>query len=421
MKHGVLDDSPFKNLFTMKDVRSRRVSSWDRTGGNRDWISIGPRQTAVLLDVAGSGCITHFYWTMIGNDPYDLRRAVLRMYWDGEPTPSVEVPLGDFFGAANCIVPVFTSQLMTINRGMGASFGFNCYFPMPFSSGARIELHNEGDTGLGGPLNAYWYHIEYEEYDAPIPNDIGRFHAQWRRECLTKSVGEDVKNVQLWWEGTNLSGKDNYVILETEGQGQVVGLVLNVDNVAGGWWGEGDDMIFVDGEPFPPRYHGTGTEEIFGGGASPTRPYSGPYTGFSVVQNLDYSRNNTMYRWYVHDPIRFKQSIKVTIEHGHANNFENDYSSVAYWYQTKRTKPFPALPPVERRLPLPANEFTEARSLLSRLVSLWFDPSIELRPEDRDLLSKTGSSAGEKFYMGQWTESLNEMTGFVPLLEKYKK
>jgi len=419
MGYGSLDTSSFKNLFTIRDARSRRVSSWDTMGGNRDWISVEPHETAILLDVEGSGCITHFYWTMIGNDPYDLRRAVVRMYWDGEETPSVEVPLGDFFGAANCVVPVFTSDLVTINRGMGVSFGFNCYFPMPFSSGARIELYNESDVGLGGLINAYWYHIEYEEYDSPIPGDIGRFHAQWRRECLTKSVDKEAKNVQLWWDGVNLSGEDNYVILEAEGLGQLVGLLLNVYNVAGGWWGEGDDMIFVDGESFPPRYHGTGTEEIFGGGACPTRPFSGPYTGFSVVQNPDFSGNNTMYRWYVHDPVRFTRSIKVGIEHGHANNFENDYSSVAYWYQTEPAKPFPPLPPAEQRLPLPSEEFLKARSLLERLMSLWFDFSLEFNAEEKELLRAAGSSAGEEFYMGKWAESLDKFAQLMPLLEKY--
>ena len=121
MGFGTIEDSPFRNLFVLKNAQSRRVSSWDRTGGNRDWISIGPRETATLLDAPGSGCVTHFYWTMIGNDPHDLRRAVIRMFWDGQDTPSVEAPLGDFFGAPNCIVPVFASPLMTINKGMGVS------------------------------------------------------------------------------------------------------------------------------------------------------------------------------------------------------------------------------------------------------------------------------------------------------------
>ena len=403
---GVMDTSPFRNLFLLNKARTRRCSSWDRSGGNRDWITVGPGETAELLCVSGPGCITHMYWTMIGNDPLDLRRAVLRAYWDGQDTPSVEVPLGDFFGAPNCIVPVFTSDLISINPGeMGMSFGFNCYFPMPFSDGARITIENESETALGGPLNAFWYHIEFEEYDSPIAVNAGRFHAQWRRECLTKNPHKDATNVQLPLDKINLSGEDNYVILDAKGHGQVVGLILNIDNVAGGWWGEGDDMIFIDEEAFPPRYHGTGTEEIFGGGASPDRPYFGPYTGYSTVQNLDYARNTAQYRWYIHDPIRFRESIKFTIEHGHANTFENDYSSVAYWYQALPAKPFPPLPPASKRLPLPSKEYSEAWAILEGIIATLCDPASELAEDVKERIRLSWSAAGKAFYTGQWAKA----------------
>jgi hypothetical protein len=130
---------------------------------------------------------------------------------------------------------------------------------------------------------------------------------------------------------------------------------LGVDNVAGSWWGEGDDMIFIDGETWPPSFHGTGTEEIFGGGACPSVEYSGPYTGFHLVENRDGEQwygKNAMYRFFVHDPIRFQKSIRVTIEHGHANDMANDYSSVAYWYQKEPHAPFPPLPSSAERRPI---------------------------------------------------------------------
>jgi hypothetical protein len=115
-------------------------------------------------------------------------------------------------------------------------------------------------------------------------------------------------------------------------------------------------MIFIDDDTWPPSLHGTGTEEIFGSGASPKHEFSGLYTGFHLIENFDYSGNNGMYRWYIHDPIRFKKKIKWTIEHGHANNFENDYSSVAYWYQKEPHKTFTPLPEALDRLPrLPDN------------------------------------------------------------------
>jgi hypothetical protein len=178
------------------------------------------------------------------------------------------------------------------------------------------------------------------------------------------------------WVGQNIGGDENYVILEAEGKGNYIGCLLNVDNVAGGWWGEGDDMIFIDGEKWPPSIHGTGTEEIFGGGACPNREYAGLYTGFHRISSPDWSGKNGMYRFFVTDPVRFQKSIRVTIEHGHNNNLANDYSSVAYWYQTEPHRPFPPLLPVEERIPIMPDMYweieakdREARRLLSQVIA----------------------------------------------------
>lgn len=339
-----------QNMAMLGDYRSKRISSWDKTGGNCDWISILAGESAVIAEVQGAGCIKHLYMAPFSLDPFAYQNLVIRMYWDREKSPSVEVPMGSFFGIGYCKVRYFTSLLLSINPGdpsLGIP-GLNCYFPMPFSHGMRIEVTNESEC----PLDALWYHIDYEEYDK-LEKRMGRFHTQWRRENLTTVIGEasKKKNEQLW-DGANITGKENYVILQAEGKGQVVGLLLNVDNVAGGWWGEGDDMIFIDGEKWPPSYHGTGTEEIFGGGACPNIEYSGPYTGFHLISNSDWSSKNSMFRFFVTDPIRFNKSIRYTIEHGHANNFENDYSSVCYWYQTEPHKEFPLLLSPEKRLPI---------------------------------------------------------------------
>jgi hypothetical protein len=358
---------PYRQLFTLTSARTKRASSWDTTGGNRDFIQIGAGETATLLDVKGPGCITHFYWTMINADPFDLRDAVLRMYWDGEGDPSVEVPLGDFFGAAHCRVPDFTSLLLAINPGQAGSHGFNAYFPMPFASSARVTLEHQGPRPLGGVLGAYWYHIDYEQLDEAPGDDVGRFHAQWRRENLTQSVEPEKTNVQLWG-GENLTGDENYLVLEAHGRGQLVGMHLQVDNVAGGWYGEGDDMIFIDGEQWPPSLHGTGSEEVFGGGACPDRAYAGPYTGYHLIENADgepWAGYSAMYRWYIHDPVRFSQSIRMSLEHGHANNFESDYASVAYWYQTEPHGRFPELPGRAERLPRLPSRFNELREALA--------------------------------------------------------
>ena len=136
-------------------------------------------------------------------------------------------------------------------------------------------------------------------------------------------------------------------------------------------------MIFIDGEGWPPSFHGTGSEEIFGGGACPTAEYAGPYTGFHLIGNLDYSGKISMYRFYVNDPVRFRKSIRMTIEHGHANNFGNDYSSTAFWYQAEPHKPFGTLPAALARRPRDGADphdraFASLIALRPKLVALWF-------------------------------------------------
>jgi len=344
------------DMMYLSDADSARVSSWDRSGGNVDARPIVPGETLELAAIPGAGVIRHIYFTIIGpvaTQPHYLQDLVLRMYWDGEIEPSVEVPFGDFFGQGYGRINFFRSQLFTVNEGGSIgdrettlTVGFNCYFPMPFSDAARLTLTNEGAT----PVTAAWYHIDYEGLDALSAN-VCRFHAQFRQERPATPVGDESNFNACSFVGTNLDGAENYVILEAEGQGNFVGYFLNVDNVVPVWYGEGDDMIFIDGEDWPPSFHGTGSEEIFGGGACPNIPYTGPYTGYLRIDNKDFSGKNSSYRFYVTDPIRFKKSIRATIEHGHANNFANHYSSVAFWYQTEPHAPFPKLPSVVERLP----------------------------------------------------------------------
>jgi hypothetical protein len=293
------------------------------------------------------------------------------MYWDGEVTPSVEVPLGDFFGIAHAKPRFFSSALLSVNPGAqafpgGGTLGLNSYFPMPYADGARIEVTNRGSHDIP----ALWYHVDYEELPL-VPEDQGRFHAQWRRESLTREVRLG---------GINLTGDDNYVILEAEGEGHYIGCVLEVDNVAGGWYGEGDDMVFVDEEGWPPSIHGTGTEEIFGGGACPNRPYAGLYAGVHLVSNDDWSGKNGMYRWHVVDPVRFSRCIRVTLEHGHANDKSNDYSTVAYWYQLEPHMEFPAMPQREGLVPLREPGFDDVVAREVKLMNRFFETA--LRGED---------------------------------------
>jgi len=391
---------PFATLFTATGARSRRASSWDRTGGNMDFVVVGPGETAVLLEEDGPGCITHLYCALAFPEITDYRDAILRCWWDGEPTPSVEVPLGDFFTLAHARVRSVRSALTAVNPGFGSSHGLHAYFPMPFATGARITLEHRGDRALGGALPALWFHVDYETYDRPPPEDTLRFHAQWRQESMTVAVGPH-PNRQLHG-ATNLDGAENYVSLEASGAGQMVGLLLEIDNVAGGWYGEGDDMVFVDGEAWPPAIHGTGTEEIFGAGACPTTEYAGPYHGFHLIESPDWSGLVAAYRWFVNDPIRFTRALRWTVEHGHANNFANAYASVAYWYQTEPHARFPALPDRTALRPSLPAMYEEAREA-------FFAAIYRAIGERSAEAVRRVAAIGEPFYAGRFAEALDRL------------
>lgn len=339
------------SLFEQRAARSRRASSYDRSGANADFLQVAAGETVELLRVDCPGCVTRFYCATILPDLAEHRNAIVRCYWDGREEPSVEVPLGDFFALAHGRIKPLSSALVSVGLGFGSTYGLTAHFPMPFSEGARITLENRGSSRLGGAAEAFWYHVDYEAYDEPLGDDILRFHAVFRSERRTEPVG-DQPNVQLH-RAINLTGADNYVALDTQGSGRMVGLVLEIENPNGPvWYGEGDDMVFVDDEPWPPAIHGTGTEEIFGGGACPATEYANVYAGFHLIDSPAYDGLVGMYRWYVPDPIQFTRSLRWTIEHGHANNFACGYASVAYWYQTPTASLPPLGSPNEIALPL---------------------------------------------------------------------
>jgi hypothetical protein len=341
------------NLALVKDGISKRASSFDRTGGNADYWRFAPGETRVIADLKGTGCIKHIWITISAKDLYFPRRVLLRIFWDNETTPSVEVPAGDFFGIGHGITKNFSSLPLSMTPRNGR--GFNCYFPMPFGKRARIEIANHCDNRM-----ALYFYIDYQLYRRKLGSDVLRFHAQWRRanpckpDKLFKSISR--KDWPKVWAMPNLDGKHNYVILEAQGRGHYVGCNLNIDvfkRQKNDWYGEGDDMIFIDGAKMP-TINGTGTEDYFGTAWCPQEEFCTPYNGITLYSGTKkwlWGRKNSMYRYHIEDPIIFKKSIKVTIEHGHANSLENDYSSTAYWYQNEPHIKFPKMPAVADRLP----------------------------------------------------------------------
>ena len=400
---------PFASLFRARAATTRRASSWDRSGRNSDWIVVGPGETAVLLEEQGAGCINHIYCAMALPDISDYRNAILRCYWDGNDQPAVEVPLGDFFGVAHGRIREFSSEFSAVNPGAGSTHGLNCYLPMPFSDGARVTVENRGTKTLGGLHEALWYHIEYETYAEALPGEVDRFHACYRQEIPTVAVGPQ-QNVTLH-DASNLDGRENYVALDVQGSGRMVGLLLEIENVQGDiWYGEGDDMVFIDGAEWPPAIHGTGTEEIFGGGACPSKEYASQYSGFHQIESPEFGGLVAMYRWYATDPIHFRSSLRWTLEHGHANNFANIYRSVAYWYQQPQAQ-LPQLPSADVLLPPIENDYEPAMQLLR---DLW-DAARQDADQQRSLRNMLRIfRAGDDIYTGRASAALAALQELEP-------
>lgn len=323
-------------------VRSKRWSSYDKTGGNADYWDIPAGQTLVLGEMKGSGCIRHIWMTTHERDN-NLRRLVLSMYWDDEVTPSVLCPLGDFFGLGHARATYFQSLPL-----QASYLGLNCWFPMPYSQAAKVCVTNDSDT----PTILYFY-IDYQEWDQP-PEDMARFHACWCRKLVMAKDEQVGPNARGKEERLNISGDENYVILDVKGKGHYVGCCLHIDTNRPGWWGEGDDMFFIDGERWPPSLHGTGTEDYFCGAWCYnflSQPYSTPYHGYHFKGNPDGSGKHSQYRFHIEDPVYFERSLRFSIEHGHGNDWQGDWSSTAYWYQVGRKQPLPEIGTFEERTP----------------------------------------------------------------------
>jgi hypothetical protein len=333
------------SLARLRDYKTRRSSSWDRTGGNNDAVPVEAGHTATLLDITGAGVVTHLWFTINSPDPMHLKNLVLRAWWDGEAAPSVEVPIGDFFGLGLGEYFVYQSALVAV----APVKALNAYFQMPFATSARLTLTNEGERRTD---NLY-FAIDYVTLPS-LPAGLGRFHAQYRQAAPCKG---QVDNWTKQYEPVvndrkNLNGEGNYVFLEATGKGHFIGVTHSVEQNQDGWFGEGDDMIFIDGDTAP-TINGTGSEDYYNGAWDfGLQAFAYPHNGAPLVVDPErLGGRYCLYRWHTESPITFDKSIRVTIEHGHANHRSDNFYSTAYWYQAEPHADFPALPAPADRVP----------------------------------------------------------------------
>jgi hypothetical protein len=341
---------PLDRLFVLEDARSRRLSSFDRSGGNADSVPVAPGETATLAAIDRPGVIRHIWLTLACADPMIRRQAVLRAFWDGEAQPSIECPLGDFFGQGWGESYPFAS--LPLAAGPAGGRALISYLPMPFAR-AALTLENQS----AARIDALYYYVDYDELPA-APAQAGRLHAQWRRELTAAGEADPLGRENEWGllgpTPTHRSDAGNFVFLEAEGRGHVVGVQFFVDNPGPLWYGEGDDMWCIDGEAWPGSAHGTGTEDFFNGAWSPNECFAHPYFGYArVPQGMGWLGRTHAYRFFLEDPIRFQKSLRGSIEHGHANCLTLDIAAVTYWYQEEPHRPFPALPRPEARENMP--------------------------------------------------------------------
>lgn len=327
--------TPLSGLSQLKDFETQRASSSDPNwrDGNGDARPIAPGATLTLAELEGPGMIAHIWFTIAHSAPFYSRLLTLRMFWDGEEQPSVECPVGDFFGMGHGLDKPFTSiPIRVSSEGRGR----NCYWPMPFRKSARITVTNESEKRC----DAFYYYIDWQKHRA-LPESTAYFHATYRQEypCV--------------------KGR-NYLLADIVGRGHYVGTVQSVYHMSGGWYGEGDDFFYIDGAG-EPQLRGTGTEDYFCDGWG-FRQQDGPFYGTPLWEGYGAGDRSTAYRFHIPDPITFTTSLRAEIEHKGGQTFpdgtisgyiERDdlMSSVAFWYQTEPHKPWPALPAGPARLP----------------------------------------------------------------------
>lgn len=316
------------NLAGEMNFTAHRLASTNPKHQNADCRTIAPGQTLDLGEIQGAGRVEHIWFTIASPSPDYLRELVLRIYWDGETSPAVECPLGDFYGLGFGKMIEYKSAVTAV----APSNALNCYWPMPFSKSARFTVTNEGAK----QVDSCYYNIDYRLGSGSSNNRY--FHTQYR-QAYPAPKGKDL------------------TILSASGKGQFVGCFLSVLANSDGWWGEGNDKFYVDGDATP-TIEGTGSEDYFCGAWDFRNSFSTDYFGVPLYEPGEKRGiHNTCYRWHILDPVPFKRSLRFDIEHG--NNgpnddrkpFRNHYSTVAYYYVDHAGADGPQLPPLKERIP----------------------------------------------------------------------
>lgn len=347
-----LSSLPFQKTYTQE-----RTSSSDPSGGNDDgnWKNpIKPGEQRTIAQFAGPGIITHIWFTIASSEQYHLKRIILRMYWDDDPLPAVESPIGDFFGLGLGEYFVYESQPLSV----GSQKALNCFFPMPFYKSARITITNQGKE----PITAFYYNIDWQKHRA-LPDNLLHFYAEYRQAQPNQGWTDDWNaNADAKVnDAKNKDGRSNYVIFEAEGPGHYVGVTQSILQNQGDWWGEGDDMMFVDDKETP-HILGTGSEDYYLGawcyGNCGINPFGSSHPTFAFQQygnpvngGDDRGAKWAVYRFHTDSPVPFEKYFKMSIEHGHANHRSDNFYTVAYWYQKGSHRLRKSLPSVEDRIP----------------------------------------------------------------------
>jgi hypothetical protein len=322
-----------------QSYQSLKQSTYDRSGGNADSRKIAPGSDLTVFEAEGPGTVTHIWFTIAAKSSNHLKELVIRAYWDGNAKPSVETPVGDFFGLNVGEYAIYESAFLACSPGKS----LNCYFAMPYRKSAKITITNQGTQAV----DAFYSNIDYQTLPE-LPQDVLYFHAHYRQSAPCSPVKTSGPEI-------NLDGKNNYVFGETQGSGHLMGVTLGVQQNGENWFGEGDEMIFID-DRSKPAITGTGTEDYFlgswdFGGRDGAIPFAHHFYGAPLIALAERTGGRyCMYRWHGDNPVTFRSYMKHTIEHGHANDRGDNFYSVCYWYQNGVSEELPELPPVNDRI-----------------------------------------------------------------------